>query len=120
LRDLAPEDAAAIKTIVVDTYVEGGGEEAREVKRVRLELHDKRGALAELRRHHEPDRHEHTGKDGRPIETADVTEMSELEVARRIAFLLAKAARATIAGGAEPPAPAAAAEPAAKPEAPNG
>lgn len=114
LQDLPDEDAAAIKSIVVDTYVEGGGENARTVKRLRLELHDKRGALSELRRHHEPIRHEHSGPNGKPIETKDVGEYSELEVARRIAFILA---RATIAGGALPkPAPApAAVEP--KPEA---
>lgn len=36
---------------------------------------------------------EHTGKDGGPIETAEVA-MTEVERARRIAFILAKAARA--------------------------
>lgn len=34
---------------------------------------------------------EHTGKDGGPIETADMT---EVEIARRIAFALAKGAQA--------------------------
>ena len=103
LQDLPDEDAAAIKSIVVDTYVTGSGDTAREVKRLRLELHDKRGALSELRRHYEPDRHEHTGKDGGPIETKEVTEFSDIEVARRVAFLLQKAARQTIAGGAPAP-----------------
>ncbi len=38
------------------------------------------------------DRVEHTGKDGGPIETVD---LSETEAARRIAFTLARAAQAT-------------------------
>lgn len=38
------------------------------------------------------DRQEHTGKDGGPIETADVTDQ---EAARRIAFTLAKAVQPT-------------------------
>jgi len=97
LRDMAPEHAAAIKTLITETYMEGSGDDAREVKRVKVELHDKKGALSELRRHFEPDKHEHTGKDGKPIEVADATEpLDELDVARRIAFLLERAARAPV------------------------
>jgi phage terminase small subunit len=103
LRDMKPEHAAAIQELTVETYLEGGGEDAREVKRVRIKLHDKRGALAELRRHHEPDRHEHSGKDGKPIETRDVSEKpGELEIARRIMFLLERAARAAPAAPVKP------------------
>ena len=36
---------AAIKTLTVETYMEGRGEGARPVRRVKLELHDKRQAL---------------------------------------------------------------------------
>jgi hypothetical protein len=38
--------------------------------------------------------HEHTGKDGKPIETRDVSELSPNEIARRIAFALIGAAPA--------------------------
>jgi len=108
LSEMAPEHAAAIKSLTIETYMEGAGEEAREVKKLRFELHDKKGALSELRRHFEPDKHEHTGKDGKPIEVADATEpLDELDVARRIAFLLERAARA-------PARPAAAAKAGAK------
>lgn len=94
LQDLERDHAAAIQELTVETYIEGHGDEAREVKRVKLKLHDKRGALAELRRHHEPQKHEHSGKDGNPIETKDVTERpSDLEIARRVAFLLSQATR---------------------------
>jgi phage terminase small subunit len=36
---------AAVKTLTVETYMEGRGEGARPVRRVKLELHDKRQAL---------------------------------------------------------------------------
>lgn len=93
LDDMEPEHAATIQELTIETYFEGGGETAREVKRVKIKLHDKRGALAELRRHYEPQKHELTGKDGGPIETKEA-ELSELELARRIAFALEQGARA--------------------------
>lgn len=103
IRDLPPEHAAAIQELTVETYVEGGGENARDVKRVKVKLHDKRGALAELRRHHEPNKHEHSGRGGGPIELEDKTERpSDFEVARRILFVLESAARTK----AKPPAKA--------------
>lgn len=102
LRDMAPEHAAAIKTLITETYVEGHGEDKRTVKRVKLELHDKKGALAELRRHYEPERHEHSGKDGGPIKTEVTGEgLSELELARRIAFALELGARKAAKAPAE-------------------
>ena len=50
--------------------MEGRGENAREVKKVRFKLADKRAALVDLGRHHKlfTDKFEHGGKDGRPIE----------------------------------------------------
>lgn len=43
------------------------------------------------------------GEGGAPIQVEDKTERSDLDVARRIAFVLAKAARGTIAGDAPAP-----------------
>ena len=107
LRDLQAEHAATIQELTVETYVEGAGEFAREVKRVKVKLHGKHAPLAELRRHYEPDKHEHTGAGGGPIQVDDVSEgLSVLELGRRIAFALEKAARA--------PRPAAAAKPKTK------
>lgn len=94
IEDMPDDYAATIKSLTVETYMEGAGDNAREVKKVKLELHDKKGALSELRRHHEPQKVELGGKNGEPIETKDVTERpTELEIGRRIAFALEKAAR---------------------------
>lgn len=108
LEALPREHAAAIQELTIESYTEdgepsledqahGGGLRrpgSRQVKRVKFKLHSKPAALAELRKHHEPQRHEHTGADGNPIETKDVTERpSDLEIARRLAFLLSQATR---------------------------
>lgn len=96
LRELPPEHAATIQELTIETYTEGAGETARDVKRVKVKLHGKHAPLVELRRHYEPDKHELTGAGGGPIEhhhDVDVG-MSDLDIARRIAFALEKGARA--------------------------
>ena len=69
LSQLTREQTAAIQEVTVDTYLDGDGENAREVKKVRLKLADKRAALVDLGRHHKlfTNKFEHCGKDG-PIE----------------------------------------------------
>lgn len=132
---LAPEQSAAIQELTVESYTEpderattdevlegqanGGGlkrrkreDKVRVVKRVKLKLHPKLQALSELRDHFTPKRVEHTGKDGKPIQTEAVGELTDLELARRIAFALEQGARAA------PGAPAPAAEPAKPPAKP--
>lgn len=95
VRDLPDEHAATVKSLTVESYMEGSGDDAREVKRVKIELHDKRGPLRDLAQHYSllTEKHEHTGKDGGPIEVQQ-TEFTELELARRIAFALEQGARA--------------------------
>jgi phage terminase small subunit len=44
-REVTREQMAAVKSLTVETYMEGRGENARRVKRVKLEFHDKRNAL---------------------------------------------------------------------------
>ena len=51
LSELTREQAAAISEVAVDDYVEGRGEAAREVKKVRLKFHDKKGALVDIGKH---------------------------------------------------------------------
>lgn len=122
---LTPQQSAAIQEITVESYDEPGEADekledqphggklkrraARQVKRIKFKLHSKHAALAELRAHHEPQRHEHTGAGGGPIEKK--TAEGELDLVRRIAFALESAARKAPA-----PAPAAPAKPKPKPK----
>lgn len=48
---LTREQAAALQEVTVEDYVDGRGEDAREVKRVKFKLADKRAALVDLGRH---------------------------------------------------------------------
>jgi phage terminase small subunit len=68
--NLTRDQAAALQEVTVETYMEGRGKNAREVKKVRFKLADKRAALVDLGRHHKlfTNKFEHGGKDGRPIE----------------------------------------------------
>ena len=52
-----------------DEYTEGGGDNARPVKRTKFKLYDKRAALVDIGRHLGmfPNRHEHAGKDGKDL-----------------------------------------------------
>lgn len=48
---LTEDQTAALAEVTVDDYVDGRGENARAVKRVKFKLHDKRAALVDLGRH---------------------------------------------------------------------
>jgi phage terminase small subunit len=75
--------------VTIDTYVEGHGEDAREVRRVKFKLGDKSAALVALGKHlgvFAATKHEHTGK----IE-GDATDAQE-RIARRIASIAARSA----------------------------
>lgn len=121
LREMAPEHAATIQELTIETYVEPGEaddhlerqakggalkrRQGRQVKRVKIKLHGKHAPLAELRRHYEPDKL--ADPDGRALGTgaAEVVSetLSDLEVARRVAFLLEQGARAAPAPAAVSP-----------------
>ena len=68
------DKGAAVKEITIDHYVEGRGEDARQVKRVKLTLHDKHAALVTLGRHLGmfTDKFEFSGPGGGPIQTEQV------------------------------------------------
>ena len=51
LDDLPPGAAAALSEVTVDTYADGRGAGAREVRRVRIKLHPKLAALEQLSKH---------------------------------------------------------------------
>jgi phage terminase small subunit len=80
---LTRDQAAALQEVTVDEYVEGRGEESRAVKRVKFKLADKRAALVDLGKHLKlfVERHEHTGKDGGPIETKNVNALTDEQLA---------------------------------------
>jgi phage terminase small subunit len=88
---LTRDQAAALVEVTVEDYLDGRGEDARKVRRVRFKLADKRGALVDLGKHLGlfKDRVEHTGKDGGPVE---VKQVSDIEAARWIGRLLSKVA----------------------------
>jgi phage terminase small subunit len=66
---LTRDQAAALAEITVETFMDGRGNKAREVRRVKFKLADKLAALGHLGRHHKlfTDMHEHTGKGGKPL-----------------------------------------------------
>ena len=72
--NLTRDQAAALAEVTVEVFKDGRGEDARDVRRVKFKLHDKRAALVDLGKHLGmfKERVEHTGKDGGPIETKDV------------------------------------------------
>lgn len=79
LSNLTREQAAALAETTVEDFTEGRGDDARDVRRVRIKFHDKMSALVNLGKHVGlfPDRHEHTGKGGKPIEHKVVVEIVE-------------------------------------------
>jgi phage terminase small subunit len=90
LSNLTRDQAAALSEITVDDFTDGRGEDARDIKRIKIKLSDKKGALDSIAKHLGMfvEKHEVTGKDGQAIELKDV---SDTDSARRIAFVLAKA-----------------------------
>jgi phage terminase small subunit len=69
LTDATRQQLAALGEITVDEYTEGRGDAAREVKRVKVKLHDKLGALDKLAKIERlyVERVEHSGPGGAPI-----------------------------------------------------
>lgn len=85
-------DDDTARAIVGLDAVNIGNSEAGVGQILKLKLADKRSALVDMGKHIGmfKERIEHTGKDGGPIETKELTDN---EVARRMAFLLTKAAK---------------------------
>jgi phage terminase small subunit len=112
LSQLTRAQTAAIKTLTVETYVEGRGENARPVKRVKLELHDKRQALRTMgtelgmfREKRQIDvtvKDEATRKKGEEARQAMIEHLREFE---RQKIIEAEAETVALADPAKPPKP---------------
>jgi phage terminase small subunit len=111
ISDLSSDQLAALQEISIEEEIEPGTDDEMPtiVRKTKFKLYDKRAALVDIGKHLGAfkDKLELTGKDGGPIEVKE--EISELELARRIAFALEQGARSAR--------PAAAAAPAPKPKA---
>lgn len=96
--NLTRDQAAALSEVTVESFKEGKGKSAKNVQRVKFKLGDKLSALDKIGRHLGmfKDRVELTGKDGAAIQV-DAVDMSPLEVARRMAFMLEQGRRAMAA-----------------------
>ena len=66
---LTRDQAAALAEVTVEDFKDGRGEEARDVRRVKFKLADKRAALVDLGKWLQMfiEKHEHSGKDGTPL-----------------------------------------------------
>jgi len=51
LSEMTPEQAAALSEVTVDQYTEGNGKSEREVKKIKIKLADKKGALDSIAKH---------------------------------------------------------------------
>jgi phage terminase small subunit len=93
---LTRDQAAALGEVTVEDFKDGRGDQARDVRRIKFKLNDKRAALVDIGKHLGMfrDKVELTGKDGGPIQTEDMSDLSDTEIGRRIAFLLTKGAKA--------------------------
>lgn len=86
---LSPDQTAALGEVTVEQFMDGAGDAAREVRRIKFKLTAKTPALELLGKHHKlyTEKHEHTGKDGKPIEVKDVTDAQR---AKALAAFIAK------------------------------
>src|SRR5882762_11035679 len=89
---LTRDQAAALTEVTVEDFLDGRGEDARQVRRVKFKLASKLLALELLGKHLGlfKDRVEHTGKGGGPIE---VKQYTDIEACRLIGRLLTLTAR---------------------------
>lgn len=68
--NLTRDQAAALVEVTVEDFKDGRGEDARDVRRVKFKLSDKRAALVDLGKHLGlfVEKHEHSGPGGAPIQ----------------------------------------------------
>lgn len=76
LSRMTRDQAAAVQEVTVEDFMDGRGEDAREVRRTKFKLADKKSALELLGKHLKlfTEKHEHSGPGGGPIRTIEVVE----------------------------------------------
>lgn len=92
LSKLTREQWAAIQELTVEDYLDGRGEDAREVRRLKIKLYDKRGPLTDLGKHLGAfiEKHAVVNPDGSKIEPDEY----DNDLPRRIAHILTSGLRA--------------------------
>ena len=93
---LTRDQTAALAEVTVEDFVDGRGEDARAVKRVKFKLHDKREALVDLGRHLGLFEIKHRIAGKIEVEGSSARETLHARVTRHIAA-------GVVAGGARPP-----------------
>lgn len=85
---ITPDQAAALSEVTVEDFKDGRGEEARDIRKIKFKLYDKRAALVDLGKNLGmfTEKVELTGKDGKDL--LERTPEQELELARSLAALL--------------------------------
>jgi phage terminase small subunit len=99
LTDATRDEMAALSSVTIEEYKDGRGPTARDVKSLKIVLHDKKGALVDLGKHIgmfvNKSSVQVSGPDGGPIEVVDARE----RIASRIAGLLTRSGPAEGTGG---------------------
>ncbi|MGH2342576.1 terminase small subunit [Segnochrobactraceae bacterium EtOH-i3] len=77
---LTRDQAAALSEVTVEDFKDGRGEDARDVRRIKFKLYDKRAALVDLGKHLGmfKEKVEVSGPDGGPIQTEATFDVSRL------------------------------------------
>ena len=98
LSNLTLDQWAAISEVTVEDFMEGRGDDAREVKKIKFKLADKKGSLEALGKHLGmfPTRHHVSAPDGGP---ASFRDMSDDQLNSRLATFLGMALAAAAVKG---------------------
>lgn len=83
--NLTREQAAALAEVTVEDFTDGRGEDARDVRRVKFKLADKRAALVDLGKHLKlfTDKVEQSGPNGGPIKTESTVTLEPSDAYQR-------------------------------------